>query len=107
MPLLTRQELQSARTELQTRTIQEVEYETSRRWAARAVVAYGTAGHTLDVTRLTEAFGYHQEAVEHAAGASVEWLGQLAAELNSVQATTLEIFERSLLGADANAEPED
>jgi len=104
MPLLTRAELASARSELQAKSLPEIELEVSRRWAARAVVAYDMASNACDVSRLADAFGCHQEALEHAAGVSVEWLGQLATELQAVKDEAVDLFERSLL-VDTPPEP--
>lgn len=99
MPLLTGAELASARAELQAKAMSEIEFETSRKWAARAVVAYDMASTTCDVARLSDAIGCHQEALEHAASASVKWLAQLTAELQTVRDEAFDLFARSLLGA--------
>jgi hypothetical protein len=97
MALLTLQEIQAARKEVGLRSCAEIEFETSRKWAARAVAAYEDAGSRADIERLGEAVGYHQEAIEHASSVSADWLGKLATELQGVQAATYELFERSLL----------
>jgi hypothetical protein len=104
MALLTLQEVLAARKEINLRSAGEIELETSRRWAARAVAAYEDAGSRCDVERLGEAVGYHQEAIEHGASVSAEWLGKLAAELAGIRDLTYELFERSLLVGDEPTE---
>lgn len=100
-PLLTREEIGRARKEISRLSSQEIEFETSRAWAARAVAAYEDAGSRCDVERLSEAFGYHQEAIEHAAFASLSWLEAISTELMAVRAAAVEVFERSLFVGDS------
>jgi hypothetical protein len=99
MLLLTLAEVAAARKEIAAKPTAEIEFETSRKWAARAVAAYELAGDACDVVRLSDAVGFHQEALEHAASASVEWLAKLSAELGAIQACAFELFDRSLLVA--------
>jgi hypothetical protein len=78
----------------------EIELLTSRKWAARAIVAYEEAGSTCDVTRLGDAIGCHNEAVEHGANVPGTWCAMVTADLAVVQASTFELFQRSLLVGD-------
>jgi hypothetical protein len=96
--LFSSRDIDRAREELATKSAEEIEWATSRAWALRALLAYGSACETLDVETLCAAVGYHAEALEHAAAASADWLAQLTPELAAARSEAVDVFEQSLFG---------
>lgn len=70
MPL-TKQDIEAARRELDYKSHEQIETETSLKWAARAIAAYDIFLETSDLTYLFDASDYHREAIEHAADTDV------------------------------------
>jgi hypothetical protein len=64
-------DLESAKKELKTKSLLDIERATAKTWAARAAACYelATEAKSRDqrVKRLEEAMNYRQEALEHAA----------------------------------------
>lgn len=79
-----RNQVHAALAELKQRTKQEIEAETAWKWAARAAAAVllaNTAESARQLRWIAVAVEYGHEAIEHAASASFEVLGQIRAQL--------------------------
>jgi hypothetical protein len=77
--------VEAAREELRTKSKQQIEAETSEKWCARAVAAYGFYTSTISLQWLSDAIAYHGEAVEHAAHASPQQLAYVESILDESQ----------------------
>jgi len=62
-------EIESAHRELVTKSKEEIEADTARKWCARALAAYQLFMQSGNLRWLNDAITYHGEAIEHAAHA--------------------------------------
>jgi hypothetical protein len=87
-------DIASARKELQSKTLLDIERATALTWGARAAACLDLAAETRDETgrtqRLQEAQNYRQEALEHAAMTEdFQFLRELVQEIGAHQKRAL------------------
>jgi len=73
-------DIEQAKSELRTKTIRDINYETALQWAARALAARSLYQETRNPNLMLDAREYVHEALEHAALVSsqaVAWVETL------------------------------
>ena len=81
---MIREELESARKELPTKTKSMIEYETAAKWGARAVAAWELYKSTGLMSWFMYFVEFRHEATEHAAEAFPGTLERVRAELDEL-----------------------
>ena len=76
-------ELRAAAEEVQTKSSAEIDRDTARKWADRAIASYGLYGQTGELDRLLAAEDHKHEALEHAAqvGDRGKFVGEIEREI--------------------------
>lgn len=99
-------DIEAAATEVNAKSVKELELETAEKWASRAIACYNKYRETQDIAWRLRAEDYHHEALEHAAlvkdgGSTVARLGS---EISKVEINGEENEQLKFIGSCALVE---
>lgn len=98
--MLTGRQIEEAKREIETKTVEEIEVETARKWAARAVAYYNAAlneahqNSRIALQTFLNGYDAHQEAIEHAAKGGADYAEETIDYLGDVLESTLKTLSR-------------